>query len=1106
MEKRYRAILLTLLIVLMAPVAALAITAPHNTSSGYACTTCHNSHSTLGSTGFNNLCMTCHNPNDARAKTKPFYQSDAANPFGLVQNGYSSGVTPGKIYQSSHNWTGSDTAPQAGAQSPTTTTMTNPNVSGKLLCARCHGIHGPRSSSTNSAPFLRMLNDNDEMCRDCHRSWDNTDHMLGSHPVNINYAAAITSNANFAVTPLNANPINTTSQLNMVNGKLQCSTCHKTHYADSRSGTVDSPATYNNLSTSERGRGRILRTNAWGKTANDLNICTNCHINKAAHNASAQNVQCSYCHSGHVAYDPLATTPDEQIPNKYLIRRYMNMTSPTGAFPAVRNVRTFYRYTGATTKELYLGVGGKKGVCQACHYQTAKFSTEHESAPGVLLNDHKVCADCHSHGASSGSFSGGCTSCHGYPPQNTKQGGSTGYGYDATKGLNYATSGVYKNESTAGHPTHAASKPGLYKFACDECHKGNRTVANQHDYAITTNAAASFQYVFKDTAGVVAAGGGSTPFYSTAGNGGRGTCGNMYCHSNGIARPGKTPIAYKLVTWGSTRGSIVNSGNNRCVACHNGVVVVGTTAVYNNMSSNMHFRHVSYSITTSGYTGAYYTCDVCHSATVSNNTTITGPTNHANGAADVSFSGMAAGGTWDNATAKCSTVYCHSDGNGNYVANLSWTTNKAGGACNSCHSTQGAGVTLQSGAHFAHLSSVYGPKLDKNAVPTSCQTCHSYSSETRHVSGAVDVLASPCATCHPSYSAGPYGAVWSTVVGGRLACNSCHDGTLSVINSIAAPRVVQATFATAGHGQFNSYTCTSCHNSSSSHINGGLGDNRLNSSLSSGGFNNQCYFCHNNATTVPTVAFRGMSSHLTPTSTYAGGGASNYSTRSLCSACHTPHGSSNLHMVSGFIDMGTIAVFGRLTATVSFTTDTNRTDFVQFTPPYRGLCQACHTRTAIFKRNAAVTDPVHYGGNCLDCHVHKGGSYAFQPSGGGCNGCHGYPPRKPGFIGSTGYYADASKDEDYVGGGGAHTVPAHVKQTAVQSEGWANCTPCHPNAGAHAKGGTPPKRAFVNITTPDGYRFNSTKPTSYTGDHSTTVGSCNNVSCHFKTTPLWNRP
>ena len=85
--------------------------------------------------------------------------------------------------------------------------MVYPMYNGVMTCAKCHNLHGPRSSETNSAPFLRDLNDQDQMCLDCHRSRNKQSHVGGSHPVTQDYnAIALPNPGLFNAPPRSANP------------------------------------------------------------------------------------------------------------------------------------------------------------------------------------------------------------------------------------------------------------------------------------------------------------------------------------------------------------------------------------------------------------------------------------------------------------------------------------------------------------------------------------------------------------------------------------------------------------------------------------------------------------------------------------------------------------------------------------------------------------------------------------------------------------------------------------------------------------------------------------------------------------------------------------
>ncbi len=1093
-----------LMLVLVAASAVRAINPPH---SAQTCTWCHLTNRAAGTTQLNNICMQCHSLSGAVTK---FWLQDVANPFGTYT---AQSRLPGTITQSSHNWSSPSNFPAAGSQEAQDPSMTlKASLNGMVSCARCHEIHGSYTSARYK-PLLRMPNDSDQMCLDCHRQRNTTTAFglnaaqQGTHPVSFTYTSASskvkTKSAAYNNPPISTNPANPTASLKLINGQVLCSTCHKVHFADSNSNTLHnhSSAMQRTLSSST---GILLRTGMFGANPTSTNICTNCHI-KANHTSSAknQNIQCADCHAGHVDYDPKDPT-NTLGKNVYLIRRYMNYSSDAAGvtapvkLPAYRK-RTLFQYTSAASSN-YKDANGT-GVCQSCHAVPTgpAYPPEH----GLTTASANICNTCHNHNTTTGSFAGSCTSCHGYPPVHTNPGGPGGYAYDAsqTPVRNYLASLVYKNESTASHAPHAGKSP--YSFACSECHNGNLHDSN------------NFQQVFINKIGIIASNGGANPTYVTTGNG---TCNTTYCHSNGAPRGGV--IKYTSPQWGLGRKTIVGTAGE-CVACHNGVITG-----FNNLSTNAHFKHVSNVATT----GKGYTCDVCHSATVSNNTTIKTLGNHVNGVKDVSFSGVAAGSTWSGPTC---TSYCHSNG-GNLAprvfASPDWT-NKATGACGTCHQVTPAlasGTLINSNGHFNHFStaaSSYGPMLTQtSATSTSgCAACHTYTGDlvvgTTHVNGTIDVPLANCTTsCHKQVSS--IASVWS---GGAVTCESCHTttgGALSVINAITAPD--KTSFRSIGHGQYSSNTlnrvgCISCHVRADRHITKALGStNRLGSTYTGINQNNLCTVCHNDPTKVVPVNRQNMSTHVVDKNTPT-------PTPDLCSACHDVHGiSGNLYSINNQIFAPTnpdIAGNG-VNKSVAFTNTSS--GFISKTRT--GICQVCHTKTNHYRNYTAASytpsggtayNSVHPTKNCAACHDHKA-VYAFKPNG-NCDACHGYPPVASitGLDVHNNYTSARSEvylGGGYINGGGAHSVSAHINPNARQSDAWTNCAICHSggnlNPATHLML-TPAQQKNVVISVDPKYRFNNTLPITYsgplngTGTGAQTTGTCSNVSCHLWVSPPW---
>lgn len=1032
--------LVAIIFALVVPAAAWAIVFPHETGSvkGYVCNSCHSSHNTLGSTGFNNVCQTCHKPGDAYAATKPFRDADFANPFGTYTS-----ARPGVIYQSSHNWVGRDNVPKAGAIPPTNTALTKNIVAGSIVCARCHAIHYVYSSASNTSPFLRVRNDDDQMCLDCHRPRSTTNHTLGTHPVTVNYAEKAAARPDdFYTTPQNSNPANPTSAMKMSrSGAVVCTTCHGVHYTDSNSRTFDnaSSAMLGLLSTS---RGLLLRTDLKGASVTDPNICTNCHksANDPAntnagvknHNGTKnQNIQCADCHGGHV------DEADGTTPNVFLINRFMNISTQYGA---VRNAKVLYQYTSVSQKNYNKD---SFGVCVACHPTLPSSIATHQSSTNAA-----DCRSCHTH---SQGFSANCTQCHGFPPQANVAGGTTGYAKDGVRDYSTVSGGtLFKDESLTPHISHAGGG-SYYSFACDDCHKG---------FSHNTG---TFQDVFLSTGGSKAAANGATPAYNGTSPG---TCSTTYCHSDGNGGSYKSPV------WAGGKDDIMAlSGAARCGSCHSATP-----------ATNAHSRHIA-----GGASGKSYGCVNCHASTVSNGTTLLAAAmgsngTHVNAVKDKQFSGSVGGQAISGTD--CSTVYCHSNGKGAApVVAPVWGT-PASGQCGACHKAIGASP-IDSNGHLAHLTAAYGPNFDELST-TSCVQCHNtYAGEldANHVNGSIEVGATTCTTnCH-KHDISEF--AWTA---GRVTCESCHTAPLSVIGGKTAPE--KANFIASGHGQVGvnydaSRACSSCHDANSGHIDGTSG-NQKRIAVND---NTLCTGCHNDAVKVPTVSKQNATTHVI---------AKDGTPAMDCKVCHDVHGTGNKGMVRTFI------TFGTLTSTITYATTA---DLVQLVPPYRGVCQGCHTLTSHYKRG--VDEGVnHPTANCLNCHSHKN-TYAFKPK--ACDECHGYPPAPKGFVPSQDTYSTA-KLENYSGGGGAHVKLGHLMANLRPNQGFTPCLACHSDGpSAHVgdetvwtSGTTEAKKAAVSVKTDPAYKFNDTKGQWYSKQSPGATGSCWNVSCHFQPTPRWS--
>jgi predicted CxxxxCH...CXXCH cytochrome family protein len=249
------------------------------------------------------------------------------------------------------------------------------------------------------------------------------------------------------------------------------------------------------------------------------------------------------------------------------------------------------------------------------------------------------------------------------------------------------------------------------------------------------------------------------------------SCTTAYCHSNGMS--GTALNAYKSATWGG-----VSTG---CSFCHNALPTTGA-----------HGKHVKTAATAYGSTSASTTggnndfgCGNCHPVNT---------TNHMNGTLDITLNNTH-GGTLKamnniandtggyartlGVTATCSAAYCHSKGNGTFIASPDWYGTFSGDSCGSCH-----GNTPDTGSHPTHVMA----GIHYNTIYTG--TTGLKPAATRaNITGQSTALR-------------PHG---NSATATTINCNICHNGTV-----------------TAAYNRRNSQ-CVTCHDLAQP-INAPIGD------------------------------------------------------------------------------------------------------------------------------------------------------------------------------------------------------------------------------------------------------------------------------------------
>jgi len=1104
---------LALFTIILPVVADAAVADPSHfgLAIGINCNTCHTTHRTLGAnkTGtpinrtspavYNNMCQSCHRSGDGFAKAKPMALVDTSALFGDHST-----ANFGKLRQTSHRWDGADVNPAAGANYPIQAAMTtNTNGVGnlrgrtgqELACIRCHSPHLAGAPGA----MLRMGVENNQMCRDCHRSRDTQSHLTGSHPIGVNYDAAA-AKGNFNNPPLNANPANPTSDLANYFTKggvtapiplapsvavpdktIVCTTCHGVHFTDSRSSTFDGASTakgkgnYTNLST---GDGYQIRTDRRGAKVSagqqdKLNLCSNCHANKKNHNAKDQDIQCNDCHGAHIEYDADDPTNTKGT-NVYLIRR--NVTK--GGMPS----KIYFRYTGSQRE--YRNAQGT-GVCQGCHNVPeagGKYPPEHDSGKA------SDCNKCHFHSSAAGSFSGSCGQCHGMPPTSATP-GPGGLATPATNALSGAA---------GAHSAHVVT--GL-KMECNTCHDGyaDRTMPNSTidlGFSINgvnvpgfTNVPAGGIYNNTNTLA------NGYVFTGSVGTGANQTCANIYCHGSTLTGGSKTSPSW-----------VGGNGEVGCGSCH------GASAA-NPPTAGSHARHAG-----NAAGQLQIPCASCHGAT---------DVNHVNG--NVKWNLAAVGGQYKTPSGRfynisgttgrlapsarygtCNNIYCHSNTGANGTAAVYSTVTWGSAAlnCGSCHANMASVASgAPNGGHYKHASTT-----NTNGPAYDCSVCHSGYTATStngatHANRLVELIAA--VTGYSKAAPINAGGAWGTCT------NQCHG-------QAAAISWNNATIYFDGTDH-----CSTCH-SSPNGVSAGTpfystkypGKTTANTDSKVGAHTYHvtslkmmtaslvCADCHGPVTLKDANHMNGSASFKwTKYANYSGrtarNGALNPSYDPVTGTC------SNVYCHGAGMPNGDTSGTNK--------TPSWKTPFMPASLTLPASCNSCHGFPPVHQYHPVVAGNL---ATCKVCHSNINAaatSYAdvfidkslhmnMIVEGGTCNSCHGYPPANKRFTGSAGNWADA-KMENYSGGGGAHTVAAHVPAGATADQQWANCTKCH-NPSDHT---TSPvvfmPSSNIKVTIDPKYKFNAERKIRYTSNGldgtSHVSGSCMNVSCHYQKTPKW---
>ena len=611
---------------------------------------------------------------------------------------------------------------------------------------------------------------------------------------------------------------------------------------------------------------------------------------------------------------------------------------------------------------------------------------------------------------------------------------------------------------------------------------------------------------------------------------------NVYCHGSTL-----TAGFIAAPTWTATDGS-----QKACGACHG---VTAATAP----TSGSHQRHAG-----SSAGGIAIPCVSCHGPHDNND--------HINGSVNWDLSGLAGGGLYkgiaigsSGTTApsasfgQCTNLYCHSNG-ASLQATFSiprviptWGGTVMG--CDSCHDGLASGPSYPNGSpkansHAAHVV----------AFGYSCNTCHydttttgtTITTQGNHANRVFNLLPNTAAgvtytptigtptapsSCAAISCHGGNSATW----GVKAKCQDCHLVTTADVNDFSGTfwnngvvsKINSTAWTTTGHGRATAFpsgnpaggfsstnACEYCHDYATAHKSASNPFRLKNITGSPWGKNSVCMNCHALGSAGVTVDGQLRNGTIKVSSYHFGNKHSSIlNAGQFCWDCHDGHGDGNLYMIHDSVSATSDLVTGAPQGTalpVLFTAAVTGTDYARSAPPFNGICNVCHTTTAHYTSTSG--DSHNATTRCTACHSHNGtdGVSAFAPAGGAanCNSCHGYPPAKPGFVGTYNNWSSA-KTEDYTGGGGAHTLYSHLNKNAKPSDGFVPCSKCH-NPADHSMSPTvfQPSRN-IKVRLDQELRYEASKQIRYTSNrldgaqHQT--GTCSNIDCHFGATPVWDQ-
>ncbi len=137
-----------------------------------------------------------------------------------------------------------------GLNQPTDTNLLVRMTNGLIACSTCHNPHDQSLAPFDPAApaytvsgtgagrhYMRIANDTEQLCAQCHASRNVTSATAGSHPVGV----TVTSGTGYKAP--------TTVPLEKGTSKIRCETCHKVHFAGTSDGSLNRLGSINAVCT-----------------------------------------------------------------------------------------------------------------------------------------------------------------------------------------------------------------------------------------------------------------------------------------------------------------------------------------------------------------------------------------------------------------------------------------------------------------------------------------------------------------------------------------------------------------------------------------------------------------------------------------------------------------------------------------------------------------------------------------------------------------------------------------------------------------------------------------------------------------------------------------